>query len=112
MRKFVLILALLIACSAQALPQKTKPKTAGTKINKPVLCFPLKSLLDDITNNYQEEAMIMGVNGYLNGIGMAVYVNRETGSYTIIEFDSEIACVLSTGGELHYRFPTTGLPYN
>lgn len=73
---------------------------------KKVVCFPLKVLMKDLKEKYGEEPMVMGVEGTMEDVGMGVYINKETGSYTVVEFDREAACVLSIGKNVRYRFPT------
>lgn len=62
--------------------------------------------MKDLKEKYGEEPMVMGVEGTMEDVGMGVYINRETGSYTVVEFDREAACVLSFGKNVRYRFPT------
>jgi hypothetical protein len=97
------LIAVLIACSSFAqVPKK------GVKVEKAVVCFPLKVLLDDLKIKYKEEPMIIGMTGTLEDVAMAVYINKETGSYTVIEFDEEAGCILSVGDRVRYRFPKLG----
>jgi hypothetical protein len=77
--------------------------------SKKIVCFPLKQLIKDIKEKYGEEPMILGITEYTTDIGMGVYVNRETGSYTVIEFDNEAGCIISVGQKIRYRFPKNAL---
>jgi hypothetical protein len=98
-----LALAVLLGFSLVAHAAPKPPK--AVKAEKAVVCFPIKTLLKDLYNKYGEEPMVVGVDGNMEEVGMALYVNRETGSYTVIEFDSEAGCILSVGRNVRYRFP-------
>ena len=104
MRKLTLFLvSAIIACSSYAeVPKK------GIKVEKTVTCFPLKTLLDNLKKKYQEEPMIFGMSGTIDDVVMGVYINRDTGSYTVIEFDEDVGCIVSVGDRVRYRFPKIG----
>ena len=99
MTKLLVALALFISMSSHA---------QGVKTEKPIMCFPLKTLLKDLKNKYREEPMIVGKTSGVNKVVTAFYVNLETGSYTVIEMDDEAGCVISVGTEVHYRIPKSG----
>lgn len=90
---------LCIAASAQKPVESTKK----------VVCFPLNVLLKDLKDKYGEEPMVMGITANMDDVGMGLYINRDTGSYTVVEFDKEAACVISVGKNVRYRFPKQGL---
>jgi hypothetical protein len=102
MFKYLIALTLAVLCitaSAQ------KPVESSKK----VLCFPLNVMLKDLKDKYGEEPMVMGIEGTMADVGMGLYINKDTGSYTVIEFDKEAACVISVGKNVRYRFPKQGL---
>lgn len=80
----------------------------GVKVDRSVLCFPIKPLLKDLREKYREEPMIIGKTSGVDKVVTAFYVNLETGSYTVIEMDDEAGCVISIGTQVHYRMPKTG----
>lgn len=90
---------LCISASAQKPVESTKK----------VVCFPLNVLLKDLRDKYGEEPMVMGITANMDDVGMGLYINRDTGSYTVVEFDKEAACVISVGKNVRYRFPKQGL---
>jgi hypothetical protein len=104
MRKLAVgLVAVLIACSSYAeVPKK------GIKVEKSVTCFPIKVLLDNLKKKYQEEPMIFGMSSTMEDVVMGVYINRDNGSYTVIEFDEEVGCIVSVGDRVRYRFPKLG----
>lgn len=78
-----------------------------TTINKPVVCFPVATLLDALTNTYKEEPVIIGKHGLYKDTITAVYVNTTAGTYTVVEMDKIIGCVVSIGSEFQFRVPQT-----
>lgn len=60
--------------------------TAGdaVKVDTTIVCYPIDVLLKTL-KKVGEEPMVMGVNGVAPKVATVVYVNRETGSYTIVE---------------------------
>lgn len=101
MFKYICIALLAISTSVAA--------QQPIKANKNVVCFPGTKLFDDLKDKYGEEPMVMGVEGTMKDVGMALFINKDTGSYTVVEFDSEAACIISIGKNVRYRFPKTGL---
>lgn len=99
MTKFLVAIALFVSMTAHAQAVKTE---------KPVMCFPIKTLLKDLKNKYKEEPMIVGKTSGVDKVVTAFYINLETGSYTVIEMDDEAGCVISVGTEVHYRLPKSG----
>ena len=73
-------------------------------IDKPVICMPVKILLSNLKDKFGEEPMVVGHQENTD-ITMAVYVNQQKGTFTLIEFDDQIGCVLSAGKNVRYRFP-------
>ena len=82
------------------------------KANKPVYCFPIKTLISNLKNSYGEEPMVMGKHSVMKDVGVSLYVNTQTGTFTMLEFDNEAGCVISSGTDLRYRFPKAGLDIN
>jgi hypothetical protein len=100
-----LFIAAILALSAVCASATDKP----VKVDKEILCFPVKGLLKDLKDKYGEELMVIGKHSVMEDVVTAVYINRETGTYTIIEMDYEAACVISIGTDVHYRSPKLGL---
>lgn len=100
-----IFIAAILTVFVTGVSAKDKP----VKVDKEVICFPVKSLLKDLKDKYGEELMIIGKHSAMDDVVTAVYINRETGTYTIIEMDNEAACVISLGTDVHYRFPKLGL---
>lgn len=103
MHKLLIALTLILAATNSSAADKP------VRAEKSIVCYPIKQFLKDIRTKYGEEAMIIGEEGTMEEVGMAVYINKENGSYTVIEFDKEAACVISVGKNVRYRFPKLGL---
>jgi hypothetical protein len=64
-------------------------------IEKTVVCDRTQNVLDVIINGrYQENPVWGGVD---DNSRYSLLVNRETGSWTLIQFTKETACILGTG---------------
>jgi hypothetical protein len=101
MSKFILAFLLMIVSVAHA--------EKMVEADKPILCFDTKSFLKQIKNKYGEEPMIIGKTAGVKDVATAFYINRDTGSFTVVEIDAEAACVISTGTEARYRLPKSSL---
>lgn len=78
----------------------------GTEVELGVVCFPFKTLQSEL-KKFGEEPMVIGKRSGMNSTYTVVYVNKDTGSYTIVEMDNEAGCVISLGDNVMYRFPKT-----
>ena len=64
-------------------------------VEKPVYCDKPEALIRSITgNNYKERPKWLGEDEKSR---YSLFVNEETGSWTIIQFNDKIACVLGVG---------------
>lgn len=95
------IVALLVSSSSAIIAADEKP----VKIKREITCFPIDTLLSGLKDQYGEEPMVMGLVNKEKGVGMGLYLNKETGTYTVIEFTKGAGCILSTGDSISYRFP-------
>jgi len=75
------------------------------RIDKPIVCFPTLTLLATLKDKYHEQPIIVGKHGLYEDIVTAVYANTTAGTYTVIEMDKTIACIISIGTDLQFRFP-------
>lgn len=64
-------------------------------IEKTVVCDKTQNVLDVIINGRYQENPIWG--GVDDDSRYGLLVNRETGTWTIIQFNKETACILGTG---------------
>lgn len=80
-----------------------QPETASVDVKIP--CFKSEVLLKNIRDSYGEEPMIIGDSAQEDGVTTVVFVSQRKGTYTVVEMNGEIACVLSVGTNVKYRFP-------
>lgn len=62
---------------------------------KPLKCSDAESVMTFFNINYQELPLWVGKTS--TGTHITLLVNRETRSWTMIEYDAKIACVLGAG---------------
>lgn len=89
MKKLLAILAIIpLLTSAQS-------SSGPITLEKTVVCDKTQNVLDVIINGrYQENPMWGGVD---DNSRYSLLVNRETGTWTLIQFTKETACILGTG---------------
>jgi hypothetical protein len=69
-------------------------------IQKPVTCTETKMLLQGLTSSdYKETPAWLGIEPGAEVSKYSVFVNQKTKTWTIIQFNDKIACVLGTGTE-------------
>ena len=89
--KYILLLDLLASSLVVAQP---------IIIQKPVTCTDTKMLLQGLTSSdYKETAFWLGIEPGAEVSKYSVFVNQQTKTWTIIQFNDKIACVLGTGTE-------------
>jgi hypothetical protein len=101
MRKLLVLLSLL----AVPLAFSKEQKDYATLVRVDVYCFKLDALKKEIEKKYGEDPIVIGKSSLEEGTATVVYVSQQTGTYTIIESDGEVGCVLATGTNVRYRMP-------
>jgi hypothetical protein len=87
--KYLLFLTLLLPSLLTAQP---------IVIQKPVTCTETKMLLQGLTSSdYKETPAWLGIEPGAEVSKYSVFVNPQTKTWTIIQFNDKIACVLGTG---------------
>jgi hypothetical protein len=64
-------------------------------LQKQLKCSRAESVMNFFKDNYQETPLWVGKTA--TGTHITLMVNRETRSWTMIEYDARLACVLGTG---------------
>ena len=68
------------------------------KVQKPVECADTATLLRGLSGSeYKEKPIWLGIDPSSTVSKYSLFVNEETKSWTLIQFDEKIACVLGTG---------------
>lgn len=76
------------------------PVGAQTVLNvqKPIECFEMEPLFRGLMGSeYKERPIWSGIESGATLSRYSLFVNDETKSWTLIQFDDRIACVLGTG---------------
>jgi hypothetical protein len=85
-------------------PLLTSAQSSGpVAIEKTVICDKTQNVLDVMMNGRFKETPIWGGEDENSRYGLLV--NRETGTWTIIQFNKDTACVLGTGDGGRLMFP-------
>lgn len=92
--KNILAVITISLISTSTLAQSSNWFEAG----KPVLCGPIKEFIGSLTQDFKEYPVFIGKDGKEES-RYSLFVNQETGTWTIIQFGREIACLLGVGAE-------------
>lgn len=80
----------------------------GVKVEVDIVCYPLETMLK-MLKKFGEEPMLIGKRFGMDKVATVVYLNKETGAYTIVEMDAEAGCVISLGKDAFVRYPVQGM---
>lgn len=84
MHKFILAVLLLPAVAV------SQPVT----VEKPVVCDTPKTVIEALSGTHQEQPFWAGNDAQSQYV---ILVNEDTGSWSIVQFNDKIACILGTG---------------
>jgi len=87
MKKLIVILVAVLLTTA-AISESTQAK-------KNVLCDDTKTMYNELVNGEYAERPVWGGKDEKSNYGLLI--NEETGTWTFIQFDKEIACILGVG---------------
>lgn len=99
MRKLILTCLFCVLTMAQA---KDKNHIV---IPTNIHCFKVEMLLDELKLKYGEEPIFMGKSELEQESVTMMFVNQQTGSYTVVGLGKSIGCVFDTGNNIRYRMP-------
>lgn len=71
-------------------------------IQKPVECAETKTILSAIIKEFKEVPIII-LNSDTQKSKIALTANHQTKTWTLLEFNTEIACILSTGQDFDVK---------
>jgi len=87
--KYLLLVVMLVAGLVAA---------QSVTVQKPVKCADTETLFQGLTgSDYKEKPIWWGVEPGASVAKYSLFVNEQTKSWTLIQFDDKIACVLGTG---------------
>jgi hypothetical protein len=87
------------------LPITALAQTAVT-IDKPVVCAETKFLMSEILESY-DETPIWGSE--LEDSRVGLFVNSKSKTWTIVQWNNEVACILEAGKNYILRLPKDGI---
>lgn len=90
-----LIMAFLF-CLASSIANAQIEGKEVFQLKKPMTCLNVQSLMDYLVKEYNEKMMWIGQEDS-TGTYISLYKNTQTGSWTMIQFDSSIGCFLGHG---------------
>ena len=76
------------------------------RVEKPVLCTSTEIVMSEITKNYKE-VPIWG--SQLGDSNISLFVNPDTKTWTLIQWNSDFACVIDTGQDYFLKWPGRGV---
>lgn len=77
-----------------------------TTVNKKVVCTDTKSLFENIKDSKYKETPVWV--GRLEDSTMTIFANQETGTWTVIQFNSDVACVIDAGEDSRFFIGSKG----
>jgi hypothetical protein len=102
MKHLVVVLAVFLLMGSQTLAQETIPEPEDLKefpnwivAQKPVICGPVKEVMDKV-KEFDEEPISAWVDAGEKTAVMS-YINETTGTTTVLELKDKWACILSQG---------------
>ena len=66
------------------------------ELTRTMRCADVQELVADITDSYGEKLVWVGKDTS-TATHIAIYKNDKTGSWTLIQYDSKVGCVLGAG---------------
>jgi hypothetical protein len=76
---------------------------AQVTVQKPIICVPAQQLVGELQTQYHEKPILIGEHGTLENVATVVFANLEAGTYTVVEIDKNIGCIISVGGNLKFN---------
>ncbi len=68
---------------------------------KPIICDETQKVIKSLTENYKEKPIWLATG---EGTKFSLLVNKETGSWTLLQFTAEVACILGVGKDSELIF--------
>lgn len=100
MKKLIVAISMVLATSVGF---------AQEKVKKTVLCYNTKELLKTLMEELGERPVFLGnvdvEEEKRSDISAAVLYNPSTDTFTIIEFNGKVACMISSGIDVELSFP-------
>lgn len=66
------------------------------QINKPIICDETKKVIEALNESWNEKPIWVAQDG-VDKSRYALFINQKTGTWTMLQFTPEIACILGVG---------------
>ncbi len=70
---------------------------------KPVICDDIKKIIGSLNQNFKEKPVWVAKDEN-DETRYSLFVNQKTGSWTLIQFTSTVACILGVGEDSKFMF--------
>jgi hypothetical protein len=100
-----LIVVLFITASTQMLAQESEV----IEVKKNMLCSETKLVLHRIINDYKELPLWASK---LSNSNVTLFVNYDTKSWTLVQWDNNLACVMEAGEGYILKWPGKSAKFN
>jgi hypothetical protein len=70
---------------------------------KPVICDDIKKVIESLNQNFEEKPVWLAKD-QSDDTRYSLFVNQKTGSWTLIQFTSTVACILGVGEDSKFMF--------
>jgi len=74
-------------------------------VSNDIHCFKKEVIISQLRGQFAEEPIVVGRSGIEKGATLMIYVNQQTGTFTVLTVGSGVACVLDAGDNIRYRMP-------
>jgi hypothetical protein len=74
-------------------------------VSTEVHCFKKDILYRQLRDQFEEQPVFIGKSHLEEEVSTILYVNQQTGTYTLVQTGNGIACILDTGNNMRYRIP-------
>lgn len=92
MKKLLLSLFVMVPLMTNA------KEDLGNIYNKKVQCFPTEILINTISTQFKESVSFFYSNAITgNKTEIVMFASKETGTWTLVEMNSQLACILAVG---------------
>lgn len=71
--------------------------TAQVQVEKPIICMDTASLYNSLTSEELQEQIQWGGQSESNDSKYLLFVNKKTKTWTFVQLNEKIACILGTG---------------
>ena len=78
-------------------------------LNKPMKCSEVENVMNYFSGTHNEKPVWVGKT--VHNTHITLLMNKETRSWTMVEYDSRLGCVLGAGDEKSGSDPSFGVKY-